>query len=110
MQSIIVLLVGLAVCFTAAIRLRLWQNQYRQEEVIPSPLAEAMRQLVGVAGGIYLSLVMLVSFLGIDLPQAFCFLDLMLDPLAVLSILLACVQPLGIFVLRHILTGRGNHR
>ena len=108
MISILLLLAGLALCFTAALRLRMKQNHYRQEQVIQSPLAEAMSQLVGIAGGIYLSLVMLIGFLGIDTPQKISVLDMMLDPLAVLAILLACVQPLVLAVLCRIHAGGGG--
>lgn len=83
-------------------------NAYWREETISSPLAEAMSQLVGIAGGIYLSLVMLVSFLGIEMPQKVNFLDMLLDPLALLSILLACLQPLVLLCLRRILSERGR--
>ena len=65
MISFILLLAGMAVFLIIALKLRVRSNLYRQEQTISSPLAEAMRQLVGIAGGIYLSLVMLVSFLGI---------------------------------------------
>ena len=51
---------------------------------------------------------MLVSFLGIEAPQKICFLDMLLDPLALLSILLACLQPLGLVLLRKILAGGGK--
>ena len=90
MMSLVLLLAGLAVFFTIALKLRMRSNAYWREETISSPLAEAMSQLVGIAGGIYLSLVMLVSFLGIEMPQKVNFLDMLLDPLALLSILLAC--------------------
>lgn len=106
MMSLVLLLAGLALFFTAALKLRMRHNLYRQEQAVNSPLAEAMQQLVGIAGGIYLSLVMLVSFLGIAPPEQICFLDMLLDPLALLSILLACLQPLGLTILRYVLTGR----
>ncbi len=108
MISFILLLAGLAVFLIIALKLRVRSNLYRQEQTISSPLAEAMRQLVGIAGGIYLSLVMLVSFLGIDAPAAIPVLDMLLDPLAVLSILLACLQPFGILFLRRIFSGGGK--
>jgi len=48
---------------------------------------------VGVAGGIYLSLVMLTSFLKITLPQSILLLGVEVDPLATISLLLAILQP-----------------
>lgn len=108
MMSLVLLLAGLAVFVAAAVKLRMRSNLYRQEQAVSSPLSEAMGQLVGIAGGIYLSLVMLVSFLGMEPPQKICFLDMLLDPLALLSILLACLQPLGMLALRRILSGGGK--
>ena len=108
MGAWVLLLVGLAGCFLAAAWLRMHVNQYRQAYVVSSPLSEAMRQLVGMAGGIYLSLVMLTSFLGMTLPDHICLGPMMLDPLAVLAIVLACVQPLVLLALRRIEAGKGR--
>ncbi len=91
-------LLGLAFCTVLSVYLRMQTNAYRQEYVLSSPLAEAMRQLVGVAGGIYLSLVMLTGFLGMELPERISMAHVRLDPLAVLAIVLACVQPMAIAV------------
>lgn len=108
MLSLLLVLAGLAAFFWLAVRLRMKNTLYRQEQAISSPLAEAMSQLVGIAGGIYLSLVMLVSFLGVDAPQKICFLDMLFDPLALLAILLACLQPFGLAFLRRVLSGGGR--
>lgn len=108
MISLVLLLAGLAVFITVALKLRMRSNLYRQEKTIASPLAEAMSQLVGISGGIYLSLVMLVSFLGVEAPAKISFLDMFLDPLALLSILLACLQPFGLVFLRRFLSGGGR--
>ncbi len=98
---------GLAVCTGLSIYLRMQTNAYRQEYVLSSPLAEAMRQLVGVAGGIYLSLVMLTGFLGMELPERISIAQIWLDPLAVFAIILACLQPLALAVW-YKLTQRGR--
>ncbi len=47
MMSLVLLLAGLAVFFTIALKLRMRSNAYWREETISSPLAEAMSQLVG---------------------------------------------------------------
>jgi len=62
-------------------------------EVIPGAISQALAYLVGVAGGIYLSLVMLTSFLKITLPQSILLLGVEVDPLATISLLLAILQP-----------------
>ncbi len=87
---------GLALCMLLSVYLRMQEEDYREDYVLTSPLAEAMRQLVGVAGGIYLSLVMLTGFLGMHLPERIAMGQIELDPLAVLAIVLACVQPLAL--------------
>ena len=108
MGSWVLLLMGLAVCFLAAAWLRMQTNLYRQAYVVSSPLSEAMRQLVGMAGGIYLSLVMFTSFLGMTLPDHIQLGHVMLDPLAVLAMMLACAQPLVLLALRRIQSGKGR--
>lgn len=62
-------------------------------DVRDSPLASALATLVGTAGGIYLSMVMLITFLGLDVPSKIKVLDLNVEPLAAVSLLLAIVQP-----------------
>lgn len=63
----------------------------------PSPLSQALAGLVGTAGGIYLSLVLLFTFLGLELPERVMLWGVQVEPLAAISIALAVVQP---FVLR----------
>lgn len=99
---------GLALCMGLSVYLRMRGTGYRQDYVLTSPLAEALRQLVGIAGGIYLSLVMLAGFLGLELPERILIYHMQLDPLAVVSILLACVQPLVLAVLCRIHAGGGG--
>ena len=60
---------------------------------IPSAISQALTYLVGVAGGIYISLVMLASFLKIALPESIQIFGVSLDPLAVIAFALAIIQP-----------------
>ena len=53
----------------------------------PSPLSEALGELLAVAGGIYLALLMAVSFLGLEIPARIRLGSLLLEPLAALSVL-----------------------
>lgn len=62
-------------------------------------LAKAISQLVGTAGGIYLSLELLLTFIGIpeelwNPPSVYYF-----SPLAVLALFIAIVQPYGLKLL-----------
>jgi len=68
-----------------------------------SPLSSAVLNLVGLAGGIYLSLVMLLDFLKIELPAKVPIGHVQVEPLAALSIALAIVQP---FILKLFLLWR----
>ncbi|SMB95611.1 hypothetical protein SAMN00808754_1289 [Thermanaeromonas toyohensis ToBE] len=63
-------------------------------ENLPSPASRALAELVGIAGGIYLSLVMMVSFLKLTVPESISFGGWSLDPLALVAILVALIQPL----------------
>jgi hypothetical protein len=63
-------------------------------ENLPSPASRALAELVGIAGGIYLSLVMLVSFLKLGVPETISLGGWSLDPLALIAVLAALIQPL----------------
>lgn len=86
-------------CLFVGIAFSVWERKYfllwRSAER-SSPLSTAIAQLVGTAGGIYLSLELLFSFLKIPedwwKPSTF-----MVEPLALISLILAIVQP---FVIR----------
>ena len=68
----------------------------------PSPLSQAVLNLMGLAGGIYLSLVMLLDFLKFQLPERIHLGQIQLEPLAAVSVALAVIQPFvsRLFVLR----------
>lgn len=83
-----------------AISLKARIRQYRRakdwdaiSEAKSSPLSQAVLNLVGTAGGIYLSLVLLQTFLEVDLPGQISIGSVTLEPLATLSIALAIAQP-----------------
>lgn len=72
------------------------QKHTRELPVDPqsSLLSEAVKELIGVAGGIYLSLVMVTGFLQIEVPSRVPVAGLQIDPLAAVAVFLAIVQPL----------------
>ena len=100
MHSLLFFWLGLVLFFWIAIKLRMRRNLFRQEQSISSPLSEALQQLLGISGGIYLSLTMLLQFLGISSLPPVLFGSFWLDPLALLSVLFACIQPC-IFLIFH---------
>ncbi|UNC91848.1 hypothetical protein [Candidatus Contubernalis alkaliaceticus] len=60
---------------------------------IPSPLSQALSDMLGTAGGIYLALLMLVSFLKIEVPSMVDIFGMEIEPLAFISIVFTLVQP-----------------
>ena len=66
------------------------------ETSVASPASVAIGELIAIAGGIYLSLVLVVSFLKITLPQTITVSHLQLDPLAMIAIAIALLQPIFI--------------
>lgn len=84
------LFIGVVVSVRARSYFLMWRSAAKT-----SLLSTAIAQLVGTAGGIYLSLELLFSFLKIPEnwwnPSTF-----MVEPLAVISLLLAIVQPFAI--------------
>lgn len=63
------------------------------DETKSSPFSRALMELIAIAGGIYLSLVMLVSFLNITVPEKISVLGINVEPLAALSLIIAIIQP-----------------
>ena len=67
-------------------------------EVKDSPFSLAVRNLVGVAGGIYVAVVMIASFIKIDIPALVSIAGISFDPLAMVALGLAILQPLIIYI------------
>lgn len=68
-------------------------------ELKSSPLSRALTGLVGTAGGIYLSFVLLATFLELRVPETVQLGSVSLEPVATLSIALAIVQPFALRLL-----------
>lgn len=90
--GLFLLIAGILVSLRSRRYLLMWRSETK-----PSLLSAAITQLVGTAGGIYLSLELLFSFLKLPEtwwnPSTFIF-----EPLAVISLVLAIIQPLVIQV------------
>lgn len=54
----------------------------------------AVQELVATAGGVYLSLIALISFLRLDIPEKMVVAGIGFDPIALLAIGVAILQPL----------------
>ncbi len=88
--------VALLIFFSLNERIRL--KRYRKEwdvigESKMSPLSESLAGLVGTAGGIYLSLVMLKTFLEVEIPTRVSVSTVSVEPMAAISFVLAIVSP-----------------
>jgi len=62
--ALILLLLGL-LALKAKITLHRWEHK----EIATSPLSQALTELAAVAGGIYVALVLLTSFLKLEVPE-----------------------------------------
>lgn len=92
--SLIVLLL-----ISLSLRERVRQRYMREKdwgfigEAKSSQISQALTNLIGVAGGIYLTLVILAAFLELQLPERVSFGRISLEPLAAVSILISLAQP-----------------
>ena len=82
-----------------SLRERVHQGYLREKdwEVIgeakSSRVSQALTNLIGVAGGIYLALMIFVTFLELQIPERISFGRISLEPLAAISILISLIQP-----------------
>jgi hypothetical protein len=74
-------------------RIKYFRQTDNAGDVKISPLSLAIQELIAVAGGVYLSLVMLISFLKLDVPQKILLFQMWIDPIACIAILLSIIQP-----------------
>ncbi|MCL1851994.1 MAG: hypothetical protein FWF88_03055 [Peptococcaceae bacterium] len=92
---------GLGAGAVLSVRERLKKKQWRSagaKTTLPSPLSQAVARLVGTAGGIYLSLELLFSFLGLRHETWQAYMPLAIDPMAAFSLVIAIIQPYGVKV------------
>lgn len=59
----------------------------------PSPLGEAIKDFVAVAGGVYLGLTALAEFLKVTVPMTSKLWGISFDPIAVFAVCLAIIAP-----------------
>jgi len=92
-----IVLLTLVVLLAAAVKTRIGlkrkRNLEKLENAVPSPASVAIAELVAIAGGVYLSLVLLTSFLEMSVPEKVRVLNMTMDPLALTAIMIALFQP-----------------
>ncbi|NLW07392.1 MAG: hypothetical protein GX039_05370 [Clostridia bacterium] len=94
MLIILFFLIALLLGFFLAVKAKVRLYQRSKLEVSASPVSQALAELVAVAGGIYLSLVLLVSFLKINIAEVIMIGQFQIDPLAAVALVIALLQPL----------------
>jgi len=95
------IIVGLTILLLVAlsVRERMLQHMSREKdwsaigEAKSSPFSQALANLVGVAGGIYLTLMIMVTFMELQVPERIQVCGFSMEPLAAVSILMALAQP-----------------
>lgn len=102
----LLLVVGLSVRERA--RQQLLRATRSSSDMRPSPLSNAIAYIVGMAGGIYLSLSLLIDFIGADIPNRIAIWKLNVEPVATLAIGLAVIQPFFIRVFAFFRRGAGG--
>ncbi len=71
-----------------------WRMKTREAVEPPSPLGEALKEFVAIAGGTYLGLSALAEFLKLQIPEHAVLWGLAFDPLALIAVLLALLTPI----------------
>mgnify|MGYP000913089786 CR=1 FL=1 len=99
MLSGIILVITILFLVSISVRERILLYKHREKDwsaigdAKSSPLSQALANLVGVAGGIYISLVVIATFMEVQLPERIYLGGLSMEPLAFVSILMAVAQP-----------------
>jgi|GEM_PF-757624 len=58
-----------------------------------SPMADAITNTVGIAGGIYIALVTTISFLRVNIPETLDIMGISLDPIAGIAFVVTILHP-----------------
>jgi len=99
-MPVILFLAVLLLAFSLAIQAKVRLYRSSDVEAIASPVSRALAELVAVAGGIYLSLVLLFSFLKLNIAEVIAIGQYQVDPLASAALVIALGQPLAISLWR----------
>ncbi|MBS4024854.1 MAG: hypothetical protein KGZ96_04165 [Clostridia bacterium] len=96
-----IILIMIIILIFIAVKIKISQLHKRSdfskvsEEIRLSPFSRALTELIAIAGGIYISLSVLTSFLSLSVPQRIELAEnLHLDPLAMIAIIITILQPI----------------
>lgn len=90
---LVVILIGFAVREKVRLKVRTSSAAGMPEELKSSPVSQALAELVAIAGGVYLSLLMLTTFLGLELPPKVILLSVEIDTIAGIALVITLLQP-----------------
>lgn len=90
--AIVLILIALYISMGLRVN-RITAARERKLEERPSPLAEAIKDFVAVAGGVYLGLTALAEFLKVTVPMTASVWGISFDPIAVFAVTLAIIAP-----------------
>lgn len=90
---LILALLLLGVYLAILAKFKVWRLKGMNVEPKPGPVSRAITELVAVAGGIYVSLTLLVSLLKLSLPAKAVLVGISFDPLALAALVVALLQP-----------------
>ena len=99
MAGVMIFSLAVLLLMILSLRERVRQRYLREKdwgfigEAKSSQISQALTNLIGVAGGIYLTLVILATFLELQIPARANFGRISLEPLAAISILISLAQP-----------------
>lgn len=77
-------------------KIRMAGYQNLPTDPLESPVSRAISEMLGVAGGIYLALLVLVSFLQINIPSTVNIFGVKMEPLAFISVIITLLQPYAV--------------
>lgn len=88
------IIISLAVLLGGSIWVRMCcLRTVNSPQVQQSVFSLAVQELVATAGGVYLSIIALVSFLKLEIPEKLAIAGISFDPVALLAIGVAILQP-----------------
>ena len=99
MAGVITFSLAVTVLIILSLKERVRQRYLREKdwgfigEAKSSRISQALTNLIGVAGGIYLTLVILAAFLELQVPERVTYGQISLEPLAAVSIFISLAQP-----------------
>lgn len=102
MLTMLIVLIFLVMLYGAVamkLNLRKTRGNDMTEKAVTSPASKALGELVGIAGGIYLSLILICTFLKLTVPTSIKVASMEMDPLAAVAVIVAVSQPFFLHVL-----------